>query len=119
MTMNKDVVKKYLVGDFSFRRILRSLAFIYVALLLFGLFGSNGMIFQPQPCSYVDDEQIIRIPMDGGTSISAIYLAGPPSGFTVLYNHANAVDLGDIRSFLSLYRSLGFSVFSYDYPGYG
>ena len=57
--------------------------------------------------------------MGDGAPISAIYLARPGAKYTVLYSHANAVDLGDIREFLAMYRDRGFSVFSYDYRGYG
>jgi fermentation-respiration switch protein FrsA (DUF1100 family) len=48
-----------------------------------------------------------------------MHLTHPAAEYTVLYNHANAVDLGDIRGFLEKYRLQGFSVLSYDYPGYG
>ena len=117
--MNKKLLKKYLVGDFTIRRLIRSLAFIYCCILIFALVWSDRMIFQPQPCSYSDGAGIIKLQMDGGPAISAIYLTNSASKYTVLYNHANAEDLGDIRTFLEKYCSQGFSVLSYDYPGYG
>ena len=128
--MDKKILKKYLVGDFTVRRLLRSAAFIckcllvyaafiYVCLLVFAWVWSDRLLFQPQPCTYGDADGIIKIEMDDGPPISAIYLASPASGHTVLYNHGNAVDLGDIRGFLTKYRQQGFSVLSYDYRGYG
>lgn len=117
--MDKRLLKKYLVGDFTVRRLIRSLAFIYGSLLIFALVWSDQMIFQPQPCSYSDADGIVKIQMPDGPAISALYLTNSMSRYTVLYNHANAVDLGDIRGFLETYRQHGFSVLSYDYPGYG
>jgi len=77
------------------------------------------MIFQPQPPSYGDADDIIKIEMSDGPLISAIFLKNPEAEYTVLFNHGNAEDLGNIREFLTVYHDLGFSVFSYDYPGYG
>jgi len=117
--VNKKVLKKYLVGDFTIRRLIRSVATIYVCLAIFAWFGSDRMIFQPQPCSYKDDVRIIKVETGDGSFISATYLLNPSSEYTILYCHANAVDLGDIREFITRYHALGFSVFAYDYPGYG
>lgn len=117
--MDKKILKKYLVGDFTVRRLLRSAAFIYACLLVFAWVWSDRLLFQPQPCTYGDADGIIKIEMGDGPPISAIYLASPTSVYTVLYNHGNAVDLGDIRGFLTKYRQQGFSVLSYDYRGYG
>jgi len=77
------------------------------------------MIFQPQPASYKDSQEIIKLKLSDGKSISALHLVNPEAEYTVLYNHANAVDLGEIHEFLGYYCSQGFSVFSYDYSGYG
>lgn len=112
-------LKKYLIGDFTPWRLIRSVIFIYLCLAIFAFFWSDRMIFQPQRPTYEDTEDIIKLELGGGQTISAIHLESPEARFTILYNHANAVDLGDIRPFLEAYRDLGFSVFSYDYPGYG
>jgi fermentation-respiration switch protein FrsA (DUF1100 family) len=77
------------------------------------------MIFQPQPCSYIDDAGIIKLGTGDGPSVSAVYMPNVSSKYTVLYSHGNAEDLGDIRAFMTEYHDLGFSVLSYDYPGYG
>jgi len=39
--MDKTLMKKYLVGDLSVRRLVRSAAFIYACLLLFALVWSK------------------------------------------------------------------------------
>jgi fermentation-respiration switch protein FrsA (DUF1100 family) len=117
--MDKKTLKKYLVGDFTVWRLVRSAIFIYVCVLIFAAVWSDRMIFQPQPASYKDDATILKIPVANGTPISAVYLDCPEAQFTVLYNHSNAEDLGDIREFLEQYRKQGVSVFAYDYNGYG
>lgn len=116
--LNRRLLRKYLIGDFTVRRLVRSLAFIYSCLLIFALLWSDRMIFQPQPSTYSDSDGIIKIRM-GNSAISGIYLTNSTALYTVLYNHANAEDLGDVRDFLEEYCRQGFSVLSYDYPGYG
>ncbi len=117
--MDKKTLRKYLIGEFSLRRLIRSIIFIYVCILIFAVIWSDHKIFLPQPASYNDSPEIIKLKLNDEKSISALYLVNPVAGYTVLYNHANAVDLGDIREFLDHYYSQGFSVFSYDYNGYG
>ena len=108
-----------MVGDFTIKRLVRSALFIYVCIFIFGWMRSDSIIFQPHAPSYRDGDEIIKIEMPDGSQISAVYLENVEAEYTVLYNHANAVDLGDLHNFLSLYQANGFSVFSYDYPGYG
>jgi len=118
--MDRAAWKKILVGEFSFKRVVRSAVFVYVCLLVYALVWSDKMIFQPHSPGYEDgDKGILKIETPGGLLMSALYLNSPESEFTVLYNHANAVDLADIRSFLEEYHRRGFSVLSYDYRGYG
>lgn len=107
------------MGDFSLRRCLRSLAFIYITISIYVFFVSNKMIFPARPSSYTDTPDILKIPTGAGGSLSAIYLFHSNAHFTVLYNHGNAEDLGDIRPYLEEYSSHGFSVLAYDYQGYG
>jgi hypothetical protein len=117
--MDKQHLKKIFTGDFTFGRLLRSIAFIYVCLVIFALVGSDELIFQPQPSSYQDTPEIIKLKSGNGRSISARYLANPNARYTVLYSHGNAEDLGDLSDLLEEYRDLGFSVLAYDYSGYG
>jgi fermentation-respiration switch protein FrsA (DUF1100 family) len=48
-----------------------------------------------------------------------VYLPNPSAKFTLLVSHGNAEDLGDDRYWLEELRRAGFSVFAYDYEGYG
>ena len=77
------------------------------------------MIFLPQPSSYQDTEEIIKLTSKDGTKLSAIHLLNPNAKYTILYAHGNASDLGTIRPRLEQLKSIGFSVFAYDYRGYG
>ena len=98
---------------------LRLLLFTYVCFALFVFFRADSMIFLPQPASYQDAEEILKIPVTSTEKISALYLTNPQANYTILYIHGNAEDLGHIRPFLEQLRSWGFSVFAYDYRGYG
>ncbi len=117
--MKQQSLKRILIGDLSWRRLLRTLVFVYVCLVIFALVGSDQVIFQPQPSSYRDTPEIIKLESGHGRTISARYLVHPDAEYTVLYSHGNAEDLGDLRDFLQEYRDLGFSVLAYDYSGYG
>ena len=92
---------------------------LYFGLVLVGFFLSDSMIFLPHPSSYNDSADILKITTAGGKKISALYLPNPSAEFTLLVSHGNAEDLGDDRYWLDGLRHAGFSVFAYDYEGYG
>ncbi len=117
--MSKFPFRKLLIGELSWQRLMRSLVFIYVVFGLYVFFRADSMIFLPQPASYQDNQDILKIPVNDTEKISAIYLPNSQSIYTLLYIHGNAEDLGDIRPFLERLHSWGFSVFAYDYRGYG
>ncbi|MCP4401444.1 MAG: alpha/beta hydrolase [bacterium] len=111
------------MGDLSWKRIGRSILLIflsvYVFFLLYAMLFADRIIFQPQPSSYADTEQILKIPLPDGTLISARYLSHPSTRYTILYSHGNAEDLGDIEEILQQFYARGFSIIAYDYSGYG
>lgn len=119
--MDKRKIRKILVGDFTIKRLLLSLVFIYACLVLFAYLFSDRIIFwgQGRQSSYKDGPEILKIETKDGGKISALYLSEPNSEFTILYSHGNAEDIGDIREVLETFRDKGFSVLSYDYRGYG
>ncbi|KAF3886602.1 MULTISPECIES: alpha/beta hydrolase [Nostocales] len=116
---NKQFVKKLVVGDFTWQRFVRSLIFIYAFVNVYVFLRADSMIFLPQSSSYQDTKEIIKLTSTNKTKLSAIYLFNPSAKYTILYTHGNAEDLGDIRSILERLQSLNFSVFAYDYRGYG
>lgn len=117
--MDKQTVYNLLVGEFSGMRLLRLAALSYGTICLYGVFWSERIIFQPDPSSYRDTSEIIKLNSAPDVQISAIHLPNPAATYTILYSHGNAEDLGDTRSFLRLLQSFGFAVFAYDYRGYG
>jgi fermentation-respiration switch protein FrsA (DUF1100 family) len=117
--MNKQILKKLLIGEFSWLRVMRSIIFIYACVGLYAYFFSDRMIFLPQPSTYQDNNQILKLTTKDGVKISAVYLPNPQAKFTILYSHGNAEDLGDSLIILEELRNLGFAVFAYDYRGYG
>src|SRR5512140_350061 len=111
------------------KRMLVVLVALYAVLILLA-FYSDRLIFQPQPATYTDEslsDSVHRLSesgrlmhiVSGGERITAIYLPNAQAKYTLLFSHGNAEDLGDSLSFLQMYREAGFSVFSYDYRGYG
>lgn len=119
MQMNSLPLGKLLIGELSWQRLGRSLLLVYAIFALYVFLRADSMIFLPQPASYQDDETILKIPVTDREQISALYLPNPQAQYTLLYIHGNAEDLGDIRFFLEQLHRWGFSVFAYDYRGYG
>ncbi len=117
--MNKQTLQQLLIGKFSWLRLVRSAAIIYVLLAVGLYFFADRLIFHPQPASYQDTDEILKLTSEDGQQLSALYLQNPQAKYTILYSHGNASDLGSIRSNLENIRQAGFSVFAYDYRGYG
>ena len=91
----------------------------YVGILLIVICFAERMIFFPQPAAYSDDSQLIRIETPGGERICAVHLQNPDAEFTVLVSHGNAEDIGTGMDILEAFVRRGYSVFAYDYRGYG
>jgi len=121
--MEKDKIKKLLIGEFIFKRLLKSvlsvIILLYLVLLFCGFLLSDIMIFPRPNSSYADDKEIIKIETADGLRISAIHKEVDHSKYTIIYSHGNGEDLGDIKDFLDRVKGLGCSIIGYDYPGYG
>ncbi len=117
--MNKQTLRRLLIGEFTVQRLIRSLIFIYLFFCLYVMFTADRMIFVPQPSTYRDTSEIIKLTTPDQIQISALHLANPEATYTILYSHGNAEDLGGIRPVLQRLYATGFSVFAYDYQGYG
>lgn len=123
ITHTRQRLHRVLLGEFSLKRLFRSMILIFV-LIYFGLgcyayFFSDRIAFQPPTSTYKDSSEILKLRTEDGNTLSALYLPSSNDEFTILYSHGNAEDLGDVRPVLELLRRAGFSVFAYDYPGYG
>jgi fermentation-respiration switch protein FrsA (DUF1100 family) len=121
--VNNTNLKAILVGEFSPLRLVRSMLLIvilvYLGISLFVHFYAEKIIFQPQPATYKDTDRIIKLDSGSGAKISAIYLKDPDARYSILFNHGNAEDIETSMPTLESLKSMGFSVFSYDYSGYG
>ncbi|MBO3462429.1 alpha/beta hydrolase [Aetokthonos hydrillicola Thurmond2011] len=117
--MNKQQLLKLLIGDFTWLRLVKSIIFIYIFFAGFVYFRADSMIFLPPPSSYQDNTRIFQLTSGGHTKISATYLSNNQAKYTILYSHGNSEDLGNISHILEELHAWGFSVFAYDYRGYG
>lgn len=100
-------------------KMLLAAGLIYAGFAIYAGFFADSLIFQPHRSSYRDGPEIIKIASANAARISALYLPNPAARYTLLVSHGNAEDLGDDRYWLSDLRAAGFSVFAYDYQGYG
>jgi len=92
---------------------------LYFGLAIYAWLLSDHQIFLPQPSSYKDSPEIVKLRSTNGNLISALYLPNPAATFTLLVSHGNAEDLGDDRDWLEELRRAGFNVLAFDYQGYG
>lgn len=117
--MNKQILKQLLIGKFSWVRLVRSTVVIYVLFAVGIYFFGDRLIFRPPPASYSETDDLLKIIAEDGQQLSALYLQNAEAQYTILYSHGNASDIGTVRSNLENIRAAGFSVFAYDYRGYG
>lgn len=91
----------------------------YIGVGLCAYYLAPKIAFQPPPSTYRDTEEVIKIKVANGNTISALYLPNENATYTILYSHGNGEDLGRARRLLENLRLSGFSVLAYDYQGYG
>jgi fermentation-respiration switch protein FrsA (DUF1100 family) len=120
--MNSDNKKKILrlvFGEFNWKRLIRSFLLIYSSVGLYLFFFADKLIFIPNTSSYSESENILKLTTTNNLQIASLYLSNNTADYTILYAHGNAEDLGEIEFRLQQFYQNGFSVFAYDYPGYG
>lgn len=115
--------KLHLLEGTSLKRLLFSiivgLVLSYFGILLYGMMFAERMIFLPPVTEYRDTSSTLKLKSRDGVEISAAYLPNPQATYTILFSHGNAEDLGTLTPELEDLRALGFSIFAYDYHGYG
>jgi abhydrolase domain-containing protein 17 len=89
----------------------------YGGLILLGIL-SDRLIFQPRHSSYTDSPNILKF-RSGERQISAIYMPAENVNYVLLFSHGNAEDIGQNVPWFRELNGAGFSVFAYDYRGYG
>ncbi len=112
---------RLLWGTWDWKRPLKSLAFIYLALCLVACGFSNRLIFHPPPARYGRGASHLRLLNDKeGRQVAAFwYPRREADGPVLLWSHGNAEDLGSLAPLLAEIHAEGFAVLAYDYPGYG
>jgi len=109
-----------LIGEFTWKRALRSILFIYGFLLVVGLFFSERLIFPYNQSSYTEKMPgLALIEASDGTQIATRFWKARREKFLLLYFHGNAEDLGHLDFIAEKLERRGFSVLAIDYRGYG
>ena len=102
-----------------FKTLIIFVIFAYLFFAMIAYFFADKIIFPAPRSSYQDTVNILKLKTKDGAVISAVYLPNKNSKYVMLFSHGNAEDLGDMLPFLRDIVAQGFSVFSYDYHGYG
>ncbi|MBT8036235.1 MAG: alpha/beta hydrolase [Verrucomicrobiae bacterium] len=112
--------KKYLIGEWSWTRPIKSLSFIYLSLLIVALGFSDLIIYQPPTAGYSEnDPQIHTAVSSSGIRIGLFHLPAKPGMPTLLWSHGNAEDIGYLADRFQSFHARGYGILAYDYPGYG
>jgi fermentation-respiration switch protein FrsA (DUF1100 family) len=104
---------------YMLKSLIVFLIIFYCFFLVVAYFFSDQMIFLSPSSSYFDSGNIIKLTTKDGVKISAVYFPNKQAKYVILFSHGNAEDLGYLKPFLLDLRAQGFSVFAYDYHGYG
>ncbi len=106
---------------FVLSTILIFLLSAWVLLAVFALLFANRLIFPAPPSSYRLEPPYFQLTTgDGQSAIAAVHLqAEDPLAPVLLFSHGNGEDLGMILPLLMEFQRRGWSVFAYEYPGYG
>ena len=99
--------------------LLSILCLTYILFGTFAIFFADRIIFPCPKPSYVDSEKIFKLTLENGQTISACHLKNPKAKYTILLSHGNGEDIGEMSPWTEPLKARGFSVFTYDYPGYG
>lgn len=92
---------------------------VYITFLGCAYFFSDYVTFFPPRPHYQATAEFLKLTPADGTTIFAVYLPNKKAKYTILVSHGNAEDLGTVMPFLRAMHANGFSVFAYDYHGYG
>lgn len=112
--------KKHLIGEWNWKRPFKSMAFIYLSLLLIVSGCSDQLIHHPPVTRYsADSPNIQTIAMPSGKKIAICHLPASAGMPTLLWSHGNGEDIGYLQARFAAFHRKGYGIFAYDYPGYG
>ncbi|MBF12975.1 MAG: alpha/beta hydrolase [Legionellales bacterium] len=94
-------------------------ALIYASTTLVVMYVSDYIIFPaPEPTYAANNPQVEYI-RQGDAIVASRYMPVPEAKYTILYSHGNRQDLGLLAPVMQRFNQQGYSVFAYDYRGYG
>lgn len=112
--------KKYLLGEWSWMRPVKSIIFIYLALLVVALGFADQLIHRPPQAGYTEEGPYISTTeRSNGQRIGMFHLPASPGMPTLLWSHGNAEDIGYLHERFRDFHARGYGILGYDYPGYG
>ncbi len=112
--------KKLLVGEWSWWRPFKSIAFIYLALLVIALGFADRLIHRPPSAGYSQESLPVKLlETPSGTKVATFHLPAKPGMPTLLWSHGNAEDIGYLEPRFRDFHARGYGILAYDYPGYG
>jgi abhydrolase domain-containing protein 17 len=112
--------RKILLGDWNWKRPLKSLLSIYLILCIVAVFFADRLIFLPPSPSYPHDlDGLIHLKTGPEEGVAAVHFKAAAGMPTILYSHGNAEDLGQSTGLYQEWHGRGLGVLAYDYPGYG
>jgi len=112
--------KKYLIGEWNWMRPIKSIAFIYLALLIVALCFADRIIFQPPTPGYAENiKGVHTTEKSDGLRVGMFHLPAAEGMPTLLWSHGNAEDIGYLKPRFESFHARGYGILAYDYPGYG
>ena len=112
-------MKRFIIGDFSLIRFVRSTLLIYVSFGVIIFFIADRMMFHPNFSVHRDTKDRIMVTAADGVAIAMAHRPAKSGHYTLLFSHGNAEDIGDLEFLFRQLNAIGFSVFAYDYRGFG
>jgi abhydrolase domain-containing protein 17 len=92
---------------------------VYLAFAVLARLFAARALYYPEIASRRPADGVQKIRGADGNDVAILHLPNPAARFTIWFFHGNAEDLGDLEPWLRLLRDAGYSVFAFDYPGYG
>jgi abhydrolase domain-containing protein 17 len=92
---------------------------VYILGSLIASFLVEKLMYPVPVVGYADDEHIVKLTTTNNIKISARYWENDQATYVILYSHGNGEDIAYSQPLLEPLVTAGFSVFAYDYAGYG
>jgi alpha-beta hydrolase superfamily lysophospholipase len=107
-------------SEYSIIRLLIFLGFVYLLVVGVAFFLSEKMMFPYKESSYGQDVANLKfIKNEDGNTVATRFWKSELNSHLILYFHGNGEDVGELDSFAEQMNSLGVSVLTFDYRGYG